>query len=138
MGFCDYPRWDVDLDTYNCFAAVDLHFSAMLQFLRKRSEQTKPAEDDESNGTIPQWITKNFCQKQYTLLKLLWGKGKVAEKELLNAVKKQGGADPSGALRKLVSRAEAKMTEIGSLWEIREMTREGVKYLYLDDMSGQK
>ena len=46
LEIADYPLWDCDFADKEFFPKAHVSFSAMLQFLRKRSEQTKAAEVD--------------------------------------------------------------------------------------------
>ena len=87
---------------------------------------------------IPDWINKLFSQKQFTLLKALWGKESVPDSELIRTLGYGNSSDPTETLRRRISETKKglleKSKEIGGNYTIREMTRDGVtyRYLYLD------
>jgi len=89
-----------------------------------------------SNSGIPEWITRLFRSKQFTLLKALWGQTEVSAKELLNALDYRNSTDPAGTLNRRVSETNKNLFDrsdsIGEIWMIRGRTRDGIKSFFLD------
>lgn len=83
----------------------------------------------------PEWIKDLFRSKQYELLKLLWGNGKVAERKLCDKMGYKDSRTREENLKRRVTETNknlcARSEEIGALWAIKERTRDGIKLYYL-------
>ncbi|MCE9533791.1 MAG: hypothetical protein K8T89_22080 [Planctomycetes bacterium] len=79
----------------------------------------------------PEWIIDLFSQKQYELLKALWGKGFVSEDDLIINLDYGKSLNPKDSLRRRVSEATknlcARKPEIGEMWTIQQRTRDKIK-----------
>jgi hypothetical protein len=75
--------------------------------------QEHAAED----GDLPAWVNEHFRQKQFVLLRLLWGKGEVPIREVHQAIYDcADGREES--LDKVKDRTNRKLAEIGQPYEI--------------------
>jgi hypothetical protein len=84
-----------------------------------------PVTTDEN--ALPSWITVNFNQKQFQLLRTLWGRDDVPADELAQLLGYPNETAPD-SLRRLISRVNEGLTEkadvIGEAWEIGQRDRE--------------
>ncbi|MFO0850678.1 MAG: hypothetical protein U0871_19290 [Gemmataceae bacterium] len=93
-------------------------------------EATSPGGPDQPRLTVgptPDWIAQHFQKKQYLLLNALWGRGLTPQDELVLTLSVTG-ASPLGAIRRLVTRVNAKLVgligRIGGEYHISERSRD--------------
>jgi len=96
------------------------------------------ASDAAVSDAIPRWVTELFNQKQYDLLAALFSSPnrEATETDLCEKLGYTNPVNKADSLRRRVSETGrnllARAEEIGETWQIRERTRSGSKFYYLD------